>query len=807
MQKLYSILCLLLFLAVPMLAQETKIILDEAFLDNRNNWPILDNDKIETQIEDGSYLLESSDENGQSVLKDVALDYSKNFSIETDFQLVDGKTNFGFGFLFGFKDWNNYYEFVVTANGFYRITHKYQGIFTGTGWLRNPNVSSQEYPNSLKIVKINDWIGFYLNNIFVNDSKDLEPAFLNMIRTDGFAGKKIGMVTWSDLKVKYTKLVLKELGASQTELYTYQTHMTPGEKRNVTLFSDDFSNNSNNWYLEKKEDNSFKEIKDGAYSFDNRSSSEIKATQNVFLSGEADYEIECSSKWIGGNDSCYYGLLWGYYDWSNYQKFVINSHGSARYENTASGNVNALTASFKPQAENLLRISKIKDSLYFYVNGSLLLKAPSSCPDGKETGFVVVNKQKVLFDNLKISQVLTYPKVLQESVVADESMKENKGTFSDKTETSHFKKLWKPGSLELTHDGDGGFVVGDEYYLDPREDFMIQAKTRWLSGDSTKSYGILWGEKDWDNCNEFVIGRDGSFKCTNTKDKVSISTGWKYAPALLNNPENTIAIKKCGSFLEYYINNQLVDILPFSTISGYTTGIIVYGKQTVGLENFTVKSFKVSKPDFEQSSIAFSEDYETNKPSLQGVSKSGNMILLTEAGKLHLAALFPELEAFTGSDVSSYTSGNMLVTRTSSSLKYPNKPFYQANSDVLPTFDERGRPSKAFSVEVTVGIMSNSHSRGAGIRIGGNDFLVNSDGEYIMDIKDPLPLDDNSKPSTNIYHLKVECAVNGLMYFYVNGKMAGYSIEALTDRSAGPIVYAFNSLSEAWFDDFIVRTY
>ncbi|HEX2961493.1 MAG TPA: hypothetical protein VHO43_06865 [Ignavibacteriales bacterium] len=808
MKKLSGLLFLALVLSAPLCAQSSKVILDESFYDNSNNWPMLDEDKVETSIDEGCYIIETSNDNGTEIFRETALDYSKNFSIETECQIVEGEDNYSYGIIFGYKNWNNYYQFLVTPNRFYKITHVYQGIIESTGWVKNQSVYARDYSNKIRIVKINDWIGFYLNDTFIDDLKDkLVPSFVDAIRADGFAGKQIGLVLNAKMKVKYDKLVVTELGDADAAVYMDQVNQKAAGTRLVTLLSDDFSDNRNNWAGSDKDSSSVKGVKDGVYSFESRSKDAFKSSKNVFLSEGGDYEIQCTAKWVSGTDSSYYGILWGYFNWKGYQEFSLNQKGSCRYLNAVSGKEIAVSASYQPGAENLIKISKVRDSLYFYVNGTLALKAQNISPAGSEAGFIVYNKQKVLFDNLKITQARTYPKVLQEVTTAEETLQKNEGPFSDKNTQNGFTKLWKPGILECTHSTGDGHAVWDEFYIDPKEDFIISEKIKWVSGDTTQGYGIVWGQRDWKHANEFLISRDGYFKCISFIDDNTITTGWKKASWFLKSTENTLMVKKCGSFVEYYIDNQLVDILPFYGVFGYSTGLLVFGKQTAGIENLTIKELKVSKPVFEQNKITFKEDYNLDKPSLQGMDKTGSRILLTDKGKLHLAASFPELQAYTGSDVSQYTSGNMLYTETRSSTRYPNQPFYQANNDVLPSFDDQGRPSKAFSVEVTVGLMSSAHSRGAGLRIGGSDFLVDADGNYVMDIKEPQPFKDDTKPGTKIYRLKVECEVNGLMYFYINGKMAGFALEAIKDRSAGPIIYAFNTLTEAWFDDFVIRTY
>lgn len=806
MKKIISLLGLIFLISFPIAAQQSKTIIDEQFYSNKNNWPVLDEKNVETEVDEGYYIIECSDEDGYVLFRDIDLDYSKNFSILVSCGLEEGPESYGFGFYFGFRDWNNYFKFAVAPTGYYRINSSSQGVFSSTGWRKHNNVRGKGSQTTLKIVKINDWIGFYVGKEFTDEfQSELKDVLVHTMRIDGFAGKQFALGVDSKQKVKFDEVVIKELGPDELKLYTDDTTSKPDEEKQIVLFSDDFHNNNNNWYTESVDTNSIKAITDGVYSFDCRRPWGMRVTQNVFLSAKGNYDIECTSKWVSGADDSYYGLLWGFKDWKNYQEFVINPKGSFRYLNTVKGSETPVTGSYQPQVENKLRVSRMNDSLYFYINGTLVTKAADYAPAGREAGFVLYNKQKVLFDDLKISQMRPYAKVIKEKIVADETLQENKGTFSDKETTSNTTKVWKQGALECTHTGNSGNALWDEYYVDPSQDFTIKEKIKWIGGDSTSSFGIVWGHKDWDNYNEFIIRKNGFYKAITDHNKEIISGGWKITTALSPDGNNTLEVRKRGTFVEYYINDQLVDVLPFYKLYGYHYGMLVYGNQTVALEGIKITEHRVAKPDMDLMTIAFSEDYDVDKPALQGATVSGNQIMLTDKGVLHLAAIYPHLKEYTESEMSSYNSGYITYTKTTYKPKYPSEPFYQYYENILPMFSTSGKPRKAFTAEATVGIMTTSYSKGAGIRIGGYDYVIDPEGNCSMGLEAPKKIDD--LPSKKIFRIRLECSTYGLVYFYVNDNLVDYKMMPMQDRYAGPVIYAFKTLTEAWFDDFVVKTY
>ncbi|MGE5352455.1 MAG: hypothetical protein ACM3P0_10250, partial [Acidobacteriota bacterium] len=707
-----------------------------------------------------------------------------------------------FGLLFGFKNWDNYYEFdlkyTVTksklATGlecFYRIAHVDQGVLSSTGWIKNAWLSTAEFqgmytPNTLKVVKIDDWLGFYINNLPLSESgQGSVPYYVNTIKGDVFAGKKIGFVVNSKVKVKYSRLLIKQLGLDETSPVADVLGSVLTGPEPVTLLEDDFSSNVNNW-AGLTDSTCDIGVKDGVYSFDKKNANGRSITKSVFLAAGNDYELQCRTRWVSGVDNFYYGITWGFKDWKNYQEFVIDKKGDCRYMSTLYGTTNKIKVSIKPQEENRLKISRVKDSLYFYVNDALVIKAPDLSPAGFDAGLIVYNRQKVLFDDLKITQQRIFPSELPASPVAEETMQQNEGAFSEKVLTNDISRRWSPGITEFEHDTENGSGIWKEYYLNPLDNFSIKEKLKWVEGDTTMGYGLVWGLKDWDNYNEFLIAKDGHFKCTTVHDKAVITTGWRQNTPFVTGDENTLEVRRRGSFAEFYINGKLAAVMPFYELYGYFTGVIIYGKQTVGLENLTLQSIPVSRPEFELGHATYKVDFE-KAPAVQDAGNNESHSTIIEGGKLHMLAQFPELEDGSG--------------------QISNRALGYITSNMLPSMLTYGMPQYPFSIEITMGIGRNFHSIGAGLRVGGTDFLVDPDGNFTIGEEAPQPIEGDIKPSKNIYRLKVICEAGGRMDFYINGSYVSSINDAMKSRDAGPVIYAYSKPTEVWFDDYTVRVY
>lgn len=167
-----------------------------------NEWDLVKNDECKCEIlPSRGLLMRSSSDDGFKQTTRIPLDLSNDFSIETIVSFKNGSTNSGHGLIWGFKDWDNYFCFLISANGYYKICSKIEGITVDiTEWTKSENIHNHINRNLLKILRVNDKMYFSINRKIVHSDE-----FFN------FRGNEIGFYILSGKKeILYEYLEVKQ---------------------------------------------------------------------------------------------------------------------------------------------------------------------------------------------------------------------------------------------------------------------------------------------------------------------------------------------------------------------------------------------------------------------------------------------------------------------------------------------------------------------------------------------------------------------------------------------------------------------
>jgi outer membrane protein OmpA-like peptidoglycan-associated protein len=174
---------------------QLKVLLHEEFNNNNYGWYETTGDKGSIQIRDGKYYFVAPDGGWMTYLSPY-VDPSKDFSIEATFTQLDGKTDNGMGFIWGYnnKDQNN---FTFTTNGYYRIWCADKSLAISDEWRKTDNVKPLGEENNLKIEQKAGVTYFYLNGKSLMHTKAL-PWY----------GKQIGFVTYTQMRMIIDDFIL-----------------------------------------------------------------------------------------------------------------------------------------------------------------------------------------------------------------------------------------------------------------------------------------------------------------------------------------------------------------------------------------------------------------------------------------------------------------------------------------------------------------------------------------------------------------------------------------------------------------------
>jgi len=191
---------IIMFCAVQLLfAQKTTF--SDSFNDNHNKWGIYNNKKASYIIYNGKYIMDIAD----SLIYDsgipVTIDTSKNFSISAIAMHSDGSDTYGFGLYFGASDISNYYVFVITANGYFRLCKSTPAAYKCLiDWTASPAIKTGSYiENKLQIMKNgSDW------KLMINDQ------LVSTIPSMPFMGNQIGFNTTATQRVEFDDLTVTQ---------------------------------------------------------------------------------------------------------------------------------------------------------------------------------------------------------------------------------------------------------------------------------------------------------------------------------------------------------------------------------------------------------------------------------------------------------------------------------------------------------------------------------------------------------------------------------------------------------------------
>lgn len=147
--------------------------LKEPFDNNDNEWPTYRSTEQYAAVENGRYVIEQKVEGVSGFWREIPVNPRYNYAIKATFRQLSGIENAGHGLLFGWYDWNDYYAFTVSSNGYARIYGQRDGRpIQLKRWTPFDAVRPQGETNVLEIKQKDEVVRFYINRkLFFTCSK------------------------------------------------------------------------------------------------------------------------------------------------------------------------------------------------------------------------------------------------------------------------------------------------------------------------------------------------------------------------------------------------------------------------------------------------------------------------------------------------------------------------------------------------------------------------------------------------------------------------------------------------------------
>ena len=173
-------------------------IFEDSFTSNANDWDLYESDKSSSKIVNGKLELVSRTKAGTSRYISLSSN-SEDLTLEATFDLTNLNEGQKTGFIFGFKDWDNYNYFLVSGSGMY-IGYVYEGISAEKVEGMYASSLKAKQINSLKILTVDDKFIFSINGE-VQYTCGRVP----------FQGSNIGIAVSGIGKVVVDNLICKEI--------------------------------------------------------------------------------------------------------------------------------------------------------------------------------------------------------------------------------------------------------------------------------------------------------------------------------------------------------------------------------------------------------------------------------------------------------------------------------------------------------------------------------------------------------------------------------------------------------------------
>ncbi len=174
------------------------LIFEDYFDSNVNDWDLFSSSMSISRISDGRLHIKSLHELGTSRFIPT-MSHNSEFVLEGTIDLKENKKGGLAGLIYGFKDWDNYHYFFITASSYY-IGFVFEGIHTSKAdGLPTTAIKTKEI-NNLKILSNGEKVVYSINGQVINSAKYIQNF-----------GNKIGFAVKDKGEISSDRIILKSV--------------------------------------------------------------------------------------------------------------------------------------------------------------------------------------------------------------------------------------------------------------------------------------------------------------------------------------------------------------------------------------------------------------------------------------------------------------------------------------------------------------------------------------------------------------------------------------------------------------------
>jgi hypothetical protein len=108
-----------------------------------------------------------------------------DFIMDVQARQEGGTSDNVYGAIIRKVDWNNYYNFLISGDGYYDIAKMVNGKWSPANWKRSDAINLGNATNLIRIICKGDEFSFYVNNVLLDEYKDRSHSSGNIGLTTG----------------------------------------------------------------------------------------------------------------------------------------------------------------------------------------------------------------------------------------------------------------------------------------------------------------------------------------------------------------------------------------------------------------------------------------------------------------------------------------------------------------------------------------------------------------------------------------------------------------------------------------------
>lgn len=412
----------LLWFAFLLPAASAESLFVEEFDDNRANWPMLgEGDTQITSFEKGRLIFENLSPEPKAIkwsFLPVDIPPAANIEISLTLEYLDGPKDVSFGLVWELDPKTTPFRrrhFDVSNNGGYIIWSRNEQDFnTERTWQTSSHVR-QSGPNTLVIQRYGRRVFYLLNGTPIE-------AF-----DQSTYGNSVGFTLSSGLTVAVDRLAVSKLEGDapavakrvkelEAAVLAHRIASGPPLEDIIETFDD----NQRNWPFLKGGATWTAAIADGAMTWENRATSSQTTGIKLPVNGYVNYELALKLRHVAGPVDRGVGFSWGASDVHTAGGFFIAANGGYLVTQRNGKDLKTVipwtrTSVIKQDGENELRVRKLQNTFFLFVNGVLLADLPARDPLGDNLKLEIPQGETVAFNELR----LTYLKIPDDRVAKE----------------------------------------------------------------------------------------------------------------------------------------------------------------------------------------------------------------------------------------------------------------------------------------------------------------------------------------------------------------------------------------------------